>query len=132
MLKRLAKKIIFKSKFKTGRHKKISSANHRLILMYHGVSSKDLSNLNGRHLPKAQFEKQLNYFKEHFTILPLKDIISQKEKGDRPFISLTFDDGYENNLLRALPLLEKYNVAASFFIPGIALEDPSPILFADK
>ena len=132
MLKRLAKKMIFKSEFKTGRHKKTGSVNHRLILMYHGVSLKDLSKLNRRHLDTDQFEEHLIYFTKNFSILSMPEIVDQKEKGEKPFIALTFDDGYANNLMNALPLLEKYNVPATFFIPALLIDKSDAILYADK
>ena len=102
------------SKMKKGEHS-------RLILLYHGVSSRDLSPINARHLPAKQFEQHLKYFLKHFDLLSMEEILEAKTRK-RPGLALTFDDGFENNLHTALPLLEKYKVPATFFIPSIALE----------
>jgi peptidoglycan/xylan/chitin deacetylase (PgdA/CDA1 family) len=93
--------------------------------MYHGVSRDNSFAINGRHLPAAQFEKQLRYFKRNFNIVPLTDLCEMKLKGILPekhTIALTFDDGYLNNIQNALPLLKKYQIPATFFISSVSIE----------
>ncbi|HTF29060.1 MAG TPA: polysaccharide deacetylase family protein [Flavitalea sp.] len=101
------------------------SKNRRLIIMYHGVSRDNSFAINGRHLPAAQFEKQLRYFKRNFNIVPLTDLCDAQLKGILPekhTIALTFDDGYLNNISNALPLLKKYQIPATIFISSVSLE----------
>jgi peptidoglycan/xylan/chitin deacetylase (PgdA/CDA1 family) len=103
------------------------SANKHLILMYHGVSETNLFSVNGRHITKAQFEKQLIYFKRNFEVVSLEDICERRKKckvrkGKR-YIALTFDDGFLNNYKVALPLLEKHLIPATFFISGANIDN---------
>ena len=48
----------------------------------------------------------------------LRTIIKPKRKT----LTISFDDGYRNNLHNALPLLEKYNMKATFFVSGVCTE----------
>jgi len=100
-------------------------SNHRhLIIMYHGVSNKKNFSINGRHLPADEFEQHLRYYKNNFDIVSLDEIC--KTNGctrARHCISLTFDDGYSNNIQNAVPLLLKYQIPATFFVSSIGLID---------
>jgi len=64
------------------------------------------------------FEQHLILLSENFTVLTLEDAISRLEAGTLPRnpAVITFDDGYENNASVALPLLQKYQLPATFFI----------------
>jgi peptidoglycan/xylan/chitin deacetylase (PgdA/CDA1 family) len=138
VMRKALKHIYYAAKHRAGLHKRGKTRNTRLLLMYHGVSASDLSGINGRHLPAKQFEEHLRYFKKQFRVVSLEEMLSSfpadqpaASKNAKPSICLTFDDGFENNLLCALPLLEKHNVPAAFFIPTLALERAA-VLPADQ
>ncbi len=67
------------------------------------------------------FEKQLQFLKKNFTVVTMEDVIQtidgKNELPDKTLL-LTFDDGYIDNFTVALPLLKKYGMQGSFFIPG--------------
>lgn len=97
-----------------------------MIIMYHGVRN-GKNRINGRHISAEHFEKQLQYFVKEFDIVPLHQICGMKEQGIIPTkntIALTFDDGFLNNVVVALPLLEKYQIPATFFICTASITDP--------
>ena len=136
MLKEVSKQILYSSLFKTGLFQK-GQTGKRLILMYHGVTEKDHTGYFGRHLPAKQFEKHLTYFKKHFNIISLEELLKgsavSSGKGSsirKPSIALTFDDGFENNLSVALPLLEKHRIPATFYVCTFAL-NKQDVLYAD-
>lgn len=93
-----------------------------LISMYH--YTRDL--VHSRYpeikgLAYDLFEKQLQFFKKNFTVVTMEDVIRAiNEKNELPenALLLTFDDGYIDNFTVALPLLKKYGMQGSFFIPG--------------
>ena len=84
-----------------------------MVLMYHRVN--DIVDSPAAHLTVSvsDFEKQLQYFTTKYQILGLRDDWRNLKKTG---IVLTFDDGYADNYTKALPLLEKYNIPATFFI----------------
>ena len=94
--------------------------------MYHGVRTGQLR-INGRHITAKHFEKQLQYFKRKFSVVPLDQLCEMKFAGvvpEKHAIALTFDDGFVNNLTVALPLLEKYGLPATFLKPRYLLFYP--------
>ncbi len=104
---------------------RIFSRNSRLIIFFHGVATKDAFQINGRHMPVEQFERLLLYFKHNFDVVTLGEICATSFKAAnsrRKTIALTFDDGFLNNLDVALPLLERNNLPATFFVSTMSLE----------
>lgn len=92
------------------------------IVMYH--YTRDL--VHSRY-PKIKgmdyklFREQIEYLNDKFNIISMEEMIEAvKNETDLPenAMLLTFDDGYIDNYLYALPVLEEFKVQGSFFIPG--------------
>lgn len=85
------------------------------ILMYHNVS--DDKNSKGLTIFCNKLEEQFRYLNDngyttyHFSELENKASINSKS------VILTFDDVTVNQLVYVIPLLKKYNLKATFFIP---------------
>ena len=96
------------------------------ISMYHYTRDLAHSRYPGiKGLAYDLFEKQLQFFKENFSVVTMQDVLNAShlngggyKKLPRNAILLTFDDGYIDNFTVALPLLRKYGMQGSFFIPG--------------
>lgn len=70
-------------------------------------------------LPVARFERQIQYLREHFHIVPLADGVARALQGnvsDRPWLAITIDDGFRDNYTHAWPVLQKYHVPATIFL----------------
>ncbi len=67
------------------------------------------------------FEQQLDVLSKRYRVIPLDELIDQLKKGRffKNAVSITFDDGYIDNYTVAKPLLEKFNLPATFFIPTL-------------
>lgn len=87
------------------------------ILMYHMISeSEPGQKFKGLRVSPQAFEQQLSYLKAqgwHFvTMSELMNNQNLKEKT----VAITFDDGYADNYLNALPLLQKYQAKATLYL----------------
>ena len=82
------------------------------ILMYHSISN----DKNDLSVSVENFEKQMKLMKNSgFETIYFNKLSNHKNK--KKFI-ITFDDGYENLITNALPILKKYNFTSTcFFIP---------------
>ena len=96
-----------------------NSANGGRVLIYHGICLADHLRYNTLFLTLKTFEKQIQLYKKHFNIISLNDFYEQRFSKDKFSVCLTFDDGFANNYKYVLPILEKYQVPASFFITSI-------------
>ena len=86
------------------------------ILAYHQVSEED----DIYSVTAMQFEEQMGYLQEKgYTAISLEQLFDSYEGRavlpNKPII-ITFDDGYEDNFLAALPIMEKYNMRSTVFI----------------
>ena len=99
------------------------------ILLFHGIDAVGETRYNSRFISKVFFEEFIKYITTHYHVISLDDFYQKKFKKDTLNIAITFDDGYLNNYTYAVPILEKYNVPASFYITTI--HKKTPYLWAD-
>lgn len=66
----------------------------------------------------VRFDQLMRFISENFTVLSLPEAVERLQSGGLPqrACSITFDDGYADNLTIALPILEKYQLPATVFI----------------
>jgi len=88
------------------------------ILMYHMISSpRPGARFNGLRVAPELFERQLRWLCEQgWTSYTVSELVELGERVPPRAFSITFDDGYADNLENALPLLEKYNCKATLYL----------------
>ncbi len=89
------------------------------VLLYHSISD-DNSNMS---LNLNTFENQIMYLKKNdYTSINFDEIDQNKKKQ----IIITFDDGYKDVFVNALPILKKYEFKATcFFVTNLIGQDNS-------
>ena len=95
--------------------------NSGVVLCYHNVvGSNHLATASqlGLHMPLATFERQMQWLREHYTVIPLDEFVRRLVRGRslRGVAAITFDDGYAGVFEHAWPLLRHLGLAATVFI----------------
>lgn len=107
---------------------------NKLILVYHGVVEKPQSQVSLGPISQQQFVRHLDYFSRNFDVVSQQTLFEMYRANyvpSRKTIAITFDDGYENNYLRAFPLLKQYNFPSTMYIISQCLEDDNLITWYD-
>ncbi|MGA0408854.1 MAG: polysaccharide deacetylase family protein, partial [Limisphaerales bacterium] len=88
------------------------------ILMYHMIAPpRRGSRYNGMRVSPHQFERQVRWLRNkgwHFyTVSELVELGTHVKPRS---VAITFDDGYADNLMEALPVLQKYQAKATVYV----------------
>jgi peptidoglycan/xylan/chitin deacetylase (PgdA/CDA1 family) len=86
------------------------------ILMYHRVASETHDPWDLCVTPE-HFAQQLEVLQGRVHCVPLTDLARRSRQWPRRVrLAITFDDGYRDNLLSALPILERFQLPATVFV----------------
>lgn len=87
------------------------------ILIYHRVLDKP-DYMRPGEVDKNIFTWQMDLLSRFFNVLPFHEALEKWETQTLPSraVCITFDDGYSDNFLNALPILQKFGLKACFFI----------------
>ncbi len=97
------------------------------IYFGHGVASsiKDPF-IEKIHMPASEFIELINLWQDlGFEFLSMEKLLDMSKNGfkhKRPWLHLSFDDGYKNNLKVLLPILEERKIPFSVFITTAIVE----------
>ena len=90
--------------------------NSAVVVTFHRIQDTERPEALTVSIPT--FERYCRFFKRHFNVVPLSDLVARLEQGVRPNgdLAITFDDGYRDNYENAAPVLERLSLPATFFI----------------
>src|SRR5262245_33946506 len=88
-----------------------------LILLYHRIADLEVDPW-GLAVTPEHFADQIAVLAGIAHPVRLDELASSRAqlRTRRPLVAVTFDDGYADNLHAALPILERYDVPATFFV----------------
>jgi len=86
------------------------------ILNYHKIRSDEylIKHNDELAVSVSKFKEQLTFLKKNYNLVSLENILNF-EKSNKFNVSITFDDGYKDNLKYALPILNEFNVPATIY-----------------
>ena len=107
-----------------------SFAGRGVIVLYHrvGASAADPHRLS---VSAPTFAAQIEWLSRACQVMPLESLVraSSDAVESSPGASLTFDDGYVDNLRVASPILRAQGLPATFFVTTARLDSPTPFFF---
>jgi peptidoglycan/xylan/chitin deacetylase (PgdA/CDA1 family) len=89
-----------------------------IVLLYHRVTRLD-NDPQLLAVSPQNFYEQVNHIRNTCALLTIEeffDLLSRRKKFPRKTVILTFDDGYADNFLEALPILQSLSSQALFYI----------------
>jgi peptidoglycan/xylan/chitin deacetylase (PgdA/CDA1 family) len=117
------------------RHYEFALSNHRrlpflrrttcpkfAVLCYHRIGTRGVP-LFSVFAPEV-FEAEMRFLRKHYRVISLDRLCDEMEKPgqNEPAVAVTFDDGYRDLYTYALPILQKYQIPATIFLPIVSIE----------
>lgn len=98
---------------------------NRFIFVFHDISdSNELHFSKEYSTPVSRFREQLALFQEIFKIIPLEQIVTDKNLDkSKNYAAITFDDGFYSVFKNARPILKEKNIPYAVFLNGAAIKD---------
>lgn len=87
------------------------------ILTYHSIGWRRYE----MNVTPEAFAAQMAWLSKHQRVIPLEEAAAGE-----PGIAITFDDGYRDNLINALPILEHHHFPATLFVVSCCLGGTLP------
>lgn len=87
-----------------------------LILLYHRIA--DAPGEDPFAVALAEFDRQVEWLRARFGMLSVNELVARMAHGGdvRGLAAITFDDGYDCTVSRALPVLRRHGVTATVFV----------------
>ena len=98
----------------------------RYIVCYHRVLSAAQAEDQWVHhsmwITPETFQSQVRWFQQVGEIVPYHRLLDFTQPNERPLFSITFDDGWRDNLTTALPILKSLKAPFTIFLTTSVLE----------
>jgi peptidoglycan/xylan/chitin deacetylase (PgdA/CDA1 family) len=114
----------------------VSDLTHRLtqdgcltIFLFHGVIDRQehqVRNYTRKHLPAADFRTMLEAVGRVGRAVSMDDVVRICRSGEpfpRGAFAITFDDGFENNLTVARPILNRLGIPATVYVTSRFIDE---------
>ncbi len=96
-----------------------------LCLTYHRIANAVEHDPDVISATPAQLEAQAGWVREHFPVVSastIVDVIGGRARLRTAAVAFTFDDGYADNFDAGVMLMERFGIAATFFVPTAYIE----------
>ncbi|WP_020615143.1 polysaccharide deacetylase family protein [Paenibacillus daejeonensis] len=103
------------------------------VLMYHYIVPAELNTepANNSIINLEAFEAGMNYLHEEgyytATLEELEAYVAGEQSLPEKSVVITFDDGYENNIIYAYPIMKQYGFKAALFVVGSNIQEETGV-----
>ncbi len=97
------------------------------VVAYHYV--RDLKNSRYPEIKGLDinlFKEQISYMRKHYNFITMEEVIYSIDNGSiipDKSVLLTFDDAYSDHYNNVFPILDKYNIQGSFYVPSKVISE---------
>jgi glycosyltransferase involved in cell wall biosynthesis/peptidoglycan/xylan/chitin deacetylase (PgdA/CDA1 family) len=112
-----------------GRRRRQQNAGTWTILAYHRIGAAPDATGGPDTVDPGRFLAHLRYLCRRYTVVTIGEALERLREGrmpDRPLLSITFDDGYRDNVTTALPLLVEAGCKATLYVTLEAVREGLP------
>ena len=108
------------------------------VLTYHRIAELDPEYEGDPQLISATpsgFERQMAYLAEHYHVVSAKQVIESVESGAslaKRAVFIGFDDAYRDFKTNAWPILKKFGLPVTVFVPTAYPDKPNKVFWWDK
>jgi peptidoglycan/xylan/chitin deacetylase (PgdA/CDA1 family) len=107
------------------------------VLTYHRIeeTNSDPSAYHRVTVTPEKFDRQMQFLAAHYLVLSMPDLLEANLNGrSLPPSSaiVTFDDAYEDFATHAWPILKKYHIPATLFVPTAFPDHPERVFWWDR
>jgi len=98
------------------------------VLIYHRVGGGSDSEID---VPTGLFERQMAYLRGNYTVISMDRLLQEPSwfvEGSE-YVAVTFDDGYLETYTNAFPILQRYGIPATVYVPTRYIEAGTPFDF---
>jgi peptidoglycan/xylan/chitin deacetylase (PgdA/CDA1 family) len=99
-------------------------AGRRVVLCYHSVDPSP----GYLSLTPKLFDEHLAWLQDHCRVVGLDELVAGPRDRGGPYVAITFDDGYADNRIHAMPLLAARGLTATFFLTAGFLERDDEVM----
>ncbi|MEO6904083.1 MAG: polysaccharide deacetylase family protein [Bacteroidia bacterium] len=88
------------------------------VLLYHRINELE-TDPQLLSVSTVHFDEHVAYLRKNYNLLTINEFenfLKNKKRFPKNSVIITFDDGYADNYLKAIPVLEKHNAQAIFYI----------------
>jgi peptidoglycan/xylan/chitin deacetylase (PgdA/CDA1 family) len=88
------------------------------IVCYHAVG--DCSRADDPYdlyISTQVFAEQMRFLSATRSVVSLEEALTPDTRSSRPLVAITFDDGYRSVLRNAVPILTRYSLPSTMFVP---------------
>lgn len=98
------------------------------ILIYHRVN--DGKDAFFPAISTDLFEQEMRFVARHYKVVSLSEALNRLEDGSPGnVLTVTFDDGYQDNYENAFPILQRYGLPATIFLTTGSIDSREPLWF---
>jgi len=121
----LARKIVMNALYYSGLQAALNPllAGKGSIMMLHHVCNVELTEFSPNYhltVSPAFLDRLLTELSPHYEFVSMDEVhdrlTGKKPFGDKPFLAVTLDDGYIDNLENAVPMFRKYDVPFTIYV----------------
>jgi peptidoglycan/xylan/chitin deacetylase (PgdA/CDA1 family) len=103
--------------------------NGLFIVGYHRIAESADERIHALAVTDRNLEEHFRFYSKEFEVISMNDVerLLKRDKLDKDYLVVTFDDGYRDNYTLGSDLYEKYRIRPTVYLTAAAIDKRTPL-----